>query len=479
MTFWDWLNTSLGYAPLRKDPLARLDNAVAKASLGLNLNGIAASNSGDSPSGTDPHEVDIATAISQLQKRSSGFNVTDIKPMKLSGSQYSLLLPLSAVTDILGLEYDDLNLQPSPPLQNFANNTTGTAWRTIQLPILGNFLKIEFLPTQSNFQINTISQNDTANSLRKIDLGYSQLDDGAVNIFNTANNSPHSAQGTTTYYEREINRQILIQFDSISNPLMIAKTGEVFKTPFSSVFIHCKTGCPPFRIISGYNSEVVSPQDNRVMNSNPAFGPGHGLWEGNGSRHCVGFSIGTGGDPGANALITVASPVNNVLVNTVFNQKVTGVTSNQPIPNNVNAHGLAIGWITNMNLSIISQGNAGDGNGQIWLQVSSAISSYSKIILSLPFTYKKGTAANVFVSFNIPKRFVLKPGYRLDLMINHSNTSNETINMQYSIDGYVYGKILTGLPVSGHPVLATVPGFQMDTVTIDPFPLDQLEVQTY
>lgn len=423
---------------------------------GLSATGVKNSEGGPLPKYQSNRKASSEEIAAVIQNRTRAFDIIDINPYLLTRDNYANIPPLSTIAAKVGYESENDASASTNPLYD-------TGWRTVQLPILGTFLKIEFLPSQINIP-NPLNSADV-NQYQKPD--YTEVKSIA----------PGNRVYSVPYMS---NRTVLLQFDDPQAPLFLAKEGDIFKVPFSTVYVTCKTYVPRFQVIYGFNAEVASPSDNRVMNSQPAFGPGHGLWE-NPHRHCSPFCF-TNQDqnPDKNYSSVGLWSLNP---NTEQSFTMFDLTNSSPL-----AIGNATGWITSISLCVgtVDGTNNGSCFGDLYVYCLDNIGTARKLLCSIPYIiagqYDTQSHNNFFTSktFAQPIRFSLQNhlpvgsatnSFMPKLILACTNGSTATLPafVKWSIEGYVYGSINR----SGRTSTTGGGQYLLELQTTNPFPLDQ------
>lgn len=424
---------------------------------------------------SDPYGLDLADAIAIKQRGTIGFNTVNITPRKLSLTAFPLALSKNKLYDIVGSDADDAGLSKYVGVEAPPAYQPIKFWRTVPLSIMGNFLKLEMLPTKINYANNGI------------DSGISFVNAENPATFNE-NNTGNTYDRTLIYSDNEkvfeSSPVILVQFESLDAGIMVIKPGDVFKLPFTQVFITVKCGSPRFQLIYGYNSEIISDSQNRVMNSNPAFGPGRALWD-SPSRHCVPFCMGYGSVANAHSvfadqswyLVGAGDTYTDHYLMTNSSYNVGGVDITPEI------EGVSHGWITSLGIRLVfTNSNVADRYefyfcvrvvGREVSDVSNDRAGKSKPLIMIPLLiYSTGGAVNESVekSFSIPVRFTLRKGEMLLFSTHAILPAGRDAKVTWNMQGYTFGKLTRGGPVVGsykNNVLT------MDCVTESAFPLDQ------
>lgn len=455
-----------------------------------------------------PHQTSLADAIAIQQTRSSQFNTFNISPFNLDKTAYPCQVSLQKIFDLLGVDGETVGAFPGDAtnLQSAQINP----WRTVVISTPGNFLKLEFLPTKMNrLPVNggwpngpiisgsTIcNTNEDHNSLSGLI---------ASGLYGGSHNPDHMrANGL---FEIFANNSIIVQFESTDAPMLLAKHGDIFKTPFNQVYLTVKSGMPRFQVVVGYNSEIVSNNTNRLLNANPAYGGGSGLWD-NSPRHCTPFSVCHSLYMGSFSSTPSTYASTSVGGNTYVKKDIfTNMNSS------AYQKGSAFGWITSLSLAIAAGGSADtEWKGALLVQVfpltpgtfaNDELDTTAKMIAMIPFCFISNArqsfsnasstqqhqspvgyyedwtehyltvaaAANYenfheVKNFSIPVRFMLRPGDTLRVTVVNASASG--VDYSWSMDGYVYGKIDNSLN-RGH---GSESPMILEAVTEPVFPLD-------
>lgn len=438
MSFWD----DFFYIPPRENSLW---NSLAKQTSNLNLEGVSNTTPGDPEKLATSRRLPVEDIAGVIQNRYRAFNVFDINPFLLQSNQFASQVPFDRIISKVGYEAD----KSSTTIGNTQYNAGITGWRTVELPSPGTFLKFEFSPTQVNEYINPSIDNNIQNNQKP------------VGLFGT---------GGYEVISQTSSRNVFIQFDDTNAPLIAVSHGDVFKIPFERIYVTCKVIVPRFTITTGYNATIETTQTNeKILASDPAFGPGFGLWENKG-RHCVPFNCGLNGISETTANFTVLAP------NTTDNQNIFNQTGNSAgtlaVPSNI--IGFAHIWITGVTL-VVSNTNAGAGNveGMFRIYRGTALNGAGgtkEDLFSMP--WQCNTTFALSHTFTNPIRFSLYLGLGsssqtdripfFGCQVGSGSTSAANVRYNYSIQGYTYG---APSPISGG-------SWSLPAVTDMPFPLD-------
>lgn len=244
--------------------------------------------------GSPTNEITSDVINSIAQSNAKGFRVLDINPNLLSRSDFYCVYQdtvlreyvgddnMSEFNGLFGLsaKYDNEGTPPS------FQSIQSPYWRTVSIPVVGNFLKVEYLPVRQNIGTGFATPpNDTILLSTVEPQNTLEIVSGVL---------PGSSQIAGTGL-------ILLDFENPSTTPLIVKNGDVFKTPFTQVFITFKQLSPKIRITIGYNSEIVEskndPQslsiwDGKSLTRNSLQSPKQFCIDTKDSGSLIGFSIG-------------------------------------------------------------------------------------------------------------------------------------------------------------------------------------------
>lgn len=215
--------------------------------------------------GDTGHELEAEKIDAIKQKNSKGFTVYDIDPNNLDRENYQCSYNGDTLGRVLGYGYDSI-FTPGSTLDSVTGiagpvpiNAPVPYWRTVQIDRPGTWIKVEILDARFN---------ETT-----YEVLYAQPE-------NRPNSTPQNTnQNTGGNYDGSVvssaaRRHILLDFESVSPAPHIVKSGDVFKTYFTSVFLTFKQMNCRIRVTIGYNSEVVETPSS--FQSLP-FGTGEGF----------------------------------------------------------------------------------------------------------------------------------------------------------------------------------------------------------
>ncbi len=420
---------------------------------------------GDSPYSQNPDHIESINQVS-----STPFKIVDIQPYYVDAATYPCIYKKELLTQLVGPEgifEEDFNAtqQTATPaiIRLTQTDESGAYWRTVALPFVGNFLKIESLPLKNI----SIGDFDVYNSLNlpnpefmspASDISKSSGMTGPGGSTPLAGSTPNVVDqdfwytfstGGINYYPNasvamnHMSKQMfLVSFDSQNAIPLVAYSGTVFKCPYNQVFITFKTGAGPIRVTSGYNSEIVDRPPDVDGNSNLAMRSPTGFLE-RPLLHFVPFCTGTAnvGAAGIDNGLTGGNKLTYVVVEPL------GTIS----PEASNFHqdtrkGVSVLWITNISAAVATDPDTGLNSCNLCLYIGDSSKTLRRIVWQKTFiSYNAAANANnVFqsdISFAIPIRVCLKtPSEFLYLQHFNSGSSGETKYLSFSMTGYTYGR---------------------------------------
>lgn len=461
----DFLDNLFGVPEKSHNPLASLTDSQLYN--GLSLEGIEPREPGSPiiPQDT-PSDLDVQTFKNIQQKRSQSFNTVDIISFNADPNLFRCRIRKEVLYELLGYEAEDETTIG-------IGGPQGGAWRTFELPIMGNFLRLDFLNAKRNMN-NGSNLNARFNSQESHTyvwtLGATTVGSQLVWRPLAPNNAAFQSAAPDVLSTSLMSRVVLVQFDDPNSPPIIAKDGQCFDTSFSTVYVTMKVNTPRLRVTSGFNAKIYGAEDARIMNANPVYGPGHGLWN-NPDIHCVPFSISING---INTRPTMDSV--NANATDTFNVIYQQALFNPTPANALVKGGVGVLWIHGFNFT----GTGNTGSSYI-VKVSLAhmrnnFGTFNKELWSMPISWKEvqltasGVVADAFnyhIVFPKPIRVNLQPGDGVMVQVDNG-ASGAALNYLWSFFGYSYGPLSGG----GFP---TAP-YYLNTLTEDPFPVDGITV---
>lgn len=376
----------------------------------------------------DGFELEARKLDAIRQRSSRGFTIIDINPGLLSEREYPLNIPYEFI-------YDGTNFIPDQDDSLIKN------FRSVPIDIAGDFVKIEFI-----YENNTRANYSDTNRRPGAQIKYQ----GALkNTYTVNGQTIYNEQSLTTgyeeyYFDNYSRRKVYLGFgDNSQKPHIITKSGDYFKTYFSSLVLSLNVGSPKVRITIGFNSEKYDGPNDSAINSNlETIGMASLLRESDTvlNSFCISESD-TQNSPvpfGLTLFSAAGVPTNTIiglLVNNGFN------VSGGPI-----SLGYSVLWITGM---------------QFTLNKNSAAASFAYLRATLVLTPDLLLTDNERVhGFKIdlfnnaqyeskeyiyspskPIRVVIPSGWNLALILNYESSSNTSWLLSYNINGYAFGDI--------------------------------------
>ncbi len=443
--------------------------------------------------GPDPFSQNPDDIHSIAQVSSTPFKIVDIQPYYVDVATYPCIYKKDVLTQLLGPEgiseedFNDTGLTtpPSFGIRVIQTDEAGNYWRTVALPFVGNFLKIESLPLRNigigSYDIlnsnnlpnpevippaSDISKSGPGNvagwtTANVVDQDYWYTEaHGGINYY------PNAAQATT-----HMSKQIfLVSFDSQNAIPLVTYSGTVFKCPYNQVFVTFKTGAGPIRVTSGYNSEIIDRPPDVDGNSNMAMRSPNGFLE-RPLLHFVPFCV-TGDDSEA-GLTRIA--VNASATKTYVITQPLGTIS----PEASNFHqdtrkGIGVMWISSFNFVSDPEVTAVNHWAKVTLYISDTSGTLRRLVYRRSFfAYpENGTTGHLShihdISFSAPIRVCLHQNEQLRIAIVNGDGTGH-LYCAYTIQGYTYGRWRYENMNAGDK---QVPMVLLDIVNEHPYPLD-------
>lgn len=423
----------------------------------------------------DPYSRSYDEIITIQQKGSKGFRVVDIDPRICTRDLYSPLVSVDQVTQLVGGESDAIG-------EGFtAESVQLPFWRTVAIPAVANWVKIEYLPSAvndfENFTANFPDDtsfptypnpnytqwdaainnppiaNSNGNATQYIAINSGTQNFGAGNLsFNagdiiTFNGSIWHKTGTDSVLQTLANdftvkyaseRLLLVNFEDTTTPPILAKHGDVFDLPFNTIYLSFKIWSPRIRLTIGYNAKIQAVDDRQLMMS-PAFGPGHGLLA-NPYLHSVPFSLNSED-------LGVSFAAGFITTNSISDVYET-IISNPVNASDPNNNGSFVGWITSLNysLSAISGSSLQNVQGlmECYIATVSGLTPVRRLfsITNAVAVNSNNNSANISQQFNDPIRFNLHTGECLVLRFHAQMNLAASANHNFGLEGYTFGNMV-------------------------------------
>ncbi len=381
-------------------------------------------------------EVDRLNAIQQ--QSSKGFQVVDINPGKLDPLAYPLTLPYEFI-------FDGTNFMPD------ANGSFVKNFRSVNIPIAGTFLKIEYIYENNgggNFGYDQWPNPfPTIKPYKEIQYGQAFGDP----IQGEADLITGQAAWTLDQFART---KVFIDFGTNSGkPHIVSQAGKVFKTYFNEVNITLNIGAPKIRVTIGFNSEVHESANASAINAKMALTGSARLLNDSDtvlSPFCL---------SDMNVPPTSPAPGGQFLATTATNQiyseellKNTSYSFSPGPPYETVSYGYNVMWISRiyLNLQVSTAGNTNyfRASLSVWNPLAPVVNGISQTKLVHTFLLKltdTNTKEYIFEPSE-PIRVVIPAGFALKLTFAYygpTSVGQEGYIYSYSLDGYSYGEIQT------------------------------------
>lgn len=382
----------------------------------------------------DGFELDNERLFAIQQKRTRPLQVIDINPGLLDPIANAFSLPFESI-------FDGANFIPNQ------NGSLSANWRTVNIPIAGNFVKIEFI-YENNGQANRKNDANIANNSIP-PYPFAQLKYSSAIV--SGNELDLTTGQSISSFDSFARTKVFLNFSSLADkPHIITKSGDSFDTYFSELNLTLNIGSPKIRVTIGFNSTKSDGPSNAEVNSK--------------------FAI-TGAGRLFNEIDTVLSPfciteVDNGDSSTINinGRKITniGTTGFQIIKNsafgiggtNAPVMGYSVFWITKIYFRISQNApNASDTVNSLTVKffVSNGTSTRKRVHSFRMFVGEiaRSVSGTIFSKSDYTHapteaiRVVLPAGHTFSVEID-SNTSSSDINIvnsvSYAIDGYSLGE---------------------------------------
>lgn len=420
--FFGWVNDSI------EGRFVTLDEQRKKMLAGdpeLNIKGL-----------DDGYQLE-ADKLNAIQQRSSkGFQILDINPGLLNDLDNPLTLPYEFI-------FDGTNFIPDQNA-NFVKN-----FRSVNIPIAGTFLKIEFIyenNTGANLSYSPVSASPVPNRLvPKAAIKYQQA-------FATLSGEVDLVSFQDYYsFDNFARNKVYVDFGpSTGKPHIVPTSGRIFKTYFNEVNITLNIGAPKVRITIGFNSEVfespsVSPINARLgltggarilADSDTVLAPMSvndtnvlSLFSGSPRGIFIASSAG-----GAIQLLTFPLISN-------YGYLMDGVT--------VSSYGYSVLWISRITFKVDITPIPAPAVLTDFFRFNLYIQSINNPLVGalrqdrIVHSAKVSIVGDVYsAEFSEPIRVVIPAGSALFLGLQYGSTAASTFALSFSIDGYSLGEIL-------------------------------------
>jgi len=374
----------------------------------------------------DGFDLEAERLLAIQQKNSRGFNIVDINPGLLDPIEFSMSLPYEFI-------FDGTNFMPD------INGSLSTQFRTVTVPIAGNFLKVEFINEINTMANSTYGQGTRPFAKRK----YSDI----------AGNEQDLATGFREYsFDNFARTKVFVNFNTVSEkPHLVMRSGDSFNTYFNEVSITLSVGAPKIRLTIGYNSEKQDGPSYAEFNSKLSMS-GVGRLLRDSDTVLQPFSINEY-DNYISLPVTPAGPTLSLTnVNTNFGFDLV-MNKSQIYTGQDEYLGYSVLWITGIRFMmsvLFAPSDIFTFAAKVTLFVDNAAATQPLRLHS--FNIRAGTDAindlckdQYSTTFNEPICVVLPAGWKLRMVITAASTfaAAQSANYNFSIDGYSLGEILS------------------------------------
>lgn len=375
----------------------------------------------------DSNEID---AIKQTQ--SKGFRVIDIDPNAFTKEEAFCVYDDATLARIVGVAVSGygFSAQVDSTAAPTVSGSPRPYWRTLQLEIPGNYLRVEFLPA------------------RVTPGRYSEVDpaENPVSILPQNTNLIGNTDQYTGVAAEAGRRTMLLDFETPSSTPLIVSDGDEFKTMFSTVLFTFKQLNVRIRLTIGYNSEITS---RNTKETNLSLFGGFGLTKGS-PIHPTPFCV---SDRDVNATNYQGVTASNApgYINLIYSPDYPGSLVGVPI-------GLGIFFITGFTVTTTNYVTSPTTQ---WYDVELVQAKVN--VLTVP-TYVikrfcgvtvKNDGATSVVEFNEPIRVTLRPleclALRTSFCYSPGNAAYDPqTGIKFQVTGYSFGNF-SGEDISGIP----------------------------
>ena len=386
---------------------------------------------------SDGFDLEAEKLLAIQQKNSRGFNIVDINPGLLDSIENAMSLPYEFI-------FDGTNFIPD------SSGSLSTQFRTVTVPIAGNFLKVEFINevnSQANFNPNG-SVRPFAQ--RKYEIFVSDEQDLSTGYQNYS-------------FDNFARNKVFVNFNTVSEkPHIVMRSGDSFNTYFNEVSVTLSAGAPKIRLTIGYNSEKQDGPSNGEFNSKLSMS-GMGRLFRDSDTVLRPFSINEYDNFTALPVTPSGPSINVSSVNTNYGFDLIYNVSQFSLGGlNLDAMGYSILWITHIRFMmsvLFAPSDIYTLSAKVTLFVDNVAGSQPLRVHS--FNMRTGTDAindlvkdEYKVNFADPICVVIPAGWKLRMMVTAGSSfvTDQTVNYNFSIDGYSLGEILSN-PVPGFPAL--------------------------
>ena len=383
----------------------------------------------------DGFDLEAERLLAIQQKNSRGFNIVDINPGLLDPIENIMSLPYEFI-------FDGTNFMPD------INGSLSTQFRTVNIPIAGNFLKVEFIN-----EVNSTSNSIIGQGIRP----YAKRKYTAI-----TGNEQDLATGKRDYtFDNYARTKVYVNFNTVSEkPHIVMRSGDSFNTYFNEVNITLSVGAPKIRLTIGYNSEKQDGPTYGEFNSKLSMA-GIGRLLRDSDTVLSQFSINEYDNyvalpvnpTGPN--LTISNAISNSTFDLVWNRASLFTGTSDSL-------GYSVLWITGIRfmLSVLfAPTDIYTFAAKVTLIVDNQAGTQPRRVHS--FNLRSGTDAindlakdEYSTSFIEPICVVIPSEWKLKMVVSTSSSfaAAQTANYNFTIDGYSLGELLL-MPIPDLPGL--------------------------
>lgn len=385
------------------------------------------------PLGKTQFDLDTDQANAIIQRAQKGFQIIDIQPNALTRTENFCVLKDEQIIEIIGSQNEGASAGATVDSLT-SNYSMVPYWRSVQLPIVGTYLKIEFLPT----------------IFQGLDSFYAPA--------NNIQNAYYDAQNCDSTFQMQDahryagSRMILLNFEDISSKPILVEDGQEFFTPFTNIILTFKQLSPRIRITVGFNTSLRTSKD--VSPKNLHMWGTSGLLDKNilnPSSFCITDRDIDAYSNGKGITVTALDPVVTKTLISAYNNTYTG-TNKMP-------DGVSVFWLTNFKMSIYPIGFAPGApeirnlESELFIYDNNTTSLIKRVAsknstLILPYvgaTTYYTVIKNDDSELGEPIRVVLKPNQELRIRVSLNNNyigTSDTTYVKFSVSGYSLGRLV-------------------------------------
>lgn len=364
----------------------------------------------------DGFDLEAERLLAIQQKNSRGFNIVDINPGLLDPIDNIMSLPYEFI-------FDGTNFMPDK------NGSLSTQFRTVTVPIAGNFLKVEFI-NEINSQSNVSSNNSRPYAKRK----YASI----------APNEQDLVTGQTNYsFDNYARTKVFVNFNTVSEkPHLVTKSGDSFNTYFNEVSITLSIGAPKVRLTIGFNSEKQDGPSNAEFNSKLSMSGVARLLR-DSDTTLQPFCITEVDNFVSAGYLAEGESIPTVSGTTTFSKNLVQ-NLNATISSNVDYYGYSVLWLTRIRFKISRfLGSSMSGNFRVSIVVSNVGGSQIRRVHSFVMDMVLSPSTQEYNCEPNEPICVVIPSYcAMTLIITSYCSLAASVMYAHSIEGYSLGEIL-------------------------------------